>query len=304
MSTSARIEKPPGIAIGSLIAPTGICCDGRGELVGQLLGADPAEIAADRRGRGFGELAGISGERRAAAQLLDDPVAHWRATCGRGLGRRREEDFADPIFLRCRAAALSRSMTAFTSSSPTLTNGSILRRCSRCQAISPSIWRLQRRGRGADRAQIGAELLGRLPEVLRRSARNRLSISRWLDLDLLLRSAAWIWSVSSIRLRSTCSRSRSQLLGRDLAAVGDARISARRWSTSVPVMTSPLTIAVALRTLGSLLAEELRGWSGMSRPRRLGGAAASAPPRPPPAAGADQHERRPRKRDRASSFLQ
>ena len=37
--------------------------------------------------------------------------------------------------------ALSRAITAWTSSSPTVTNGSIWRRCSRCQAISPRICR-------------------------------------------------------------------------------------------------------------------------------------------------------------------
>jgi hypothetical protein len=47
VSATATIEKPPGIAIGSLTLPTGIWVDRVGERVGQLLGADPAEIAAD-----------------------------------------------------------------------------------------------------------------------------------------------------------------------------------------------------------------------------------------------------------------
>jgi hypothetical protein len=61
--------------------------------------------------------------------------------------------------------------------------------------------------------------------------------------------AAWICRVSSIRLRSTCWRTRStSSSGRrpPLANVSKAT----RWSTSVPVMTSPLTIAVALMIEG------------------------------------------------------
>src|SRR5690606_679231 len=38
----------------------------------QLLQADPAEVAADRRSRGFGELPGIGDEAAAFAQFLDD----------------------------------------------------------------------------------------------------------------------------------------------------------------------------------------------------------------------------------------
>ena len=41
--------------------------------------------------------------------------------------------------------ALSRAITACTSSSPTVTNGSIWRRWSRCQASSPRIWRFSDR---------------------------------------------------------------------------------------------------------------------------------------------------------------
>ena len=57
--------------------------DQSGQLVGQLLGADPAELAAERGGRRLGELARISGEGGAGADLLDDP-----RRIGLHLGRR------------------------------------------------------------------------------------------------------------------------------------------------------------------------------------------------------------------------
>src|SRR5690606_37938406 len=67
-----------------------------------------------------------------------------------------------------------------------------------------------------------------------------------------LAAASWIWSVSSIRLRSTWTRSLSFSSSDTLPPLA-VMMRARRWSTSVPVMMRPLTMAVALRTLGSLL---------------------------------------------------
>ena len=86
-------------------------------------------------------------------------------------------------------------------------------------------------------------------------------------------AAAWICSVSSIRLRSTWARNRSISSGGG-SWIWLATISRpRRWSTSLPVMTSPLTIAVALRTPGSCLADEL----DVARECRAGLAGASPP---------------------------
>ena len=111
-------------------------------------------------------------------------------------------------------------MTALTSSSPTLTPLSIFARCSRRQAISPSIWRRIERIEEPCDFEIVGHLLGRLLHVAG-DARDRL-----VDVGIGLISissalAAWICSVSSIRLRSTCWRKRVDFVGRDLAAVGD-----------------------------------------------------------------------------------
>ena len=62
-----------------------------------------------------------------------------------------QEDFADAEFFGALGRASSLSMTAFTSSSPTLTPLSIFALCSRRQAISPSIWRRI----DADRRAVG-----------------------------------------------------------------------------------------------------------------------------------------------------
>ena len=75
-------------------------------------------------------------------------------------------------------------------------------------------------------------------------------------------AAAWICSVSSIRLLRTWARTRSISSGGGRLVL-EATTRARRWSTSLPVMTSPLTIAVALRMPGSCLPTK-RTLSGMS----------------------------------------
>ena len=51
VSCTAMIEKPPGTAIGSEMLPGGKLANGRSNRFGQLFGADPAEVAADRAGR-------------------------------------------------------------------------------------------------------------------------------------------------------------------------------------------------------------------------------------------------------------
>ena len=158
VSTSATIEKPPGTGIGSLIAPTGICGDQRGELGGQLLGADPAEIAADRRGRRFGELAGISGERGAGADLLDD-ARGIGLDLGGGFRRRRQEDLGDAIFGRCRADALSRVDHRLDLVVADGDEGLDLAALQPLPGELAADLALQRALGRADRAQIGAERL-------------------------------------------------------------------------------------------------------------------------------------------------
>src|SRR5690606_3810664 len=62
----------------------------------QLLEADPAEVAADSGGRGFGELSRIGGEVAPFTQLVDDPPSvfgHCRARSWGG----RKIDLADPV---------------------------------------------------------------------------------------------------------------------------------------------------------------------------------------------------------------
>ena len=65
----------------------------------QLLGPNPAEIAADRRGRRFGILAGVAGEGCAVAQLRRGSCWRCRASAASCRRSRRQEDLADAIFL-------------------------------------------------------------------------------------------------------------------------------------------------------------------------------------------------------------
>src|SRR5690606_31631469 len=63
----------------------------------QLFQPNPAEVATDGRGGGFGKLPGIGDEAATLAQLIDDPVrvlSHRLAGCG-GC---RQIDFTDPVF--------------------------------------------------------------------------------------------------------------------------------------------------------------------------------------------------------------
>ena len=82
-----------------------------------------------------------------------------------------------------------------------------------------------------------------------------LSISDWFDLDF--------FGFGSLNLKRFVDQVAQDLFAqpvdlarRDLAAIGN-RQKASRWSTSVWVMTSPLTIAVALTTEGMALPEYL-----------------------------------------------
>ena len=84
-SSTPMIEMPPGTGIGLLIVPGDIVCSAAAIGVGQLLRPDPAEVAADRGGRSFGILAGIS--RRRMRPCAAAPGSGWRgrrpATCRR-----------------------------------------------------------------------------------------------------------------------------------------------------------------------------------------------------------------------------
>src|SRR3546814_2855335 len=64
----------------------------------ELAGADPAEIAADDRGRRFGELARIGGEGAARLQRFHD-LARILDHRGDIVLRRRQIDFAEMIFV-------------------------------------------------------------------------------------------------------------------------------------------------------------------------------------------------------------
>src|SRR3546814_13059873 len=71
---------------------------GCGDRFRKLLGAHPAEIAAHGRAGRLGKLPRIGDERRAAANLLGDPLGVANHL-GLVLRLGREEDFADAIFL-------------------------------------------------------------------------------------------------------------------------------------------------------------------------------------------------------------
>src|SRR5205085_1064830 len=90
-----------------------------GERRRQLLGPDPAEVAANRGRRSFRILAGIAGERGAVLQLLENLVRVLERLV-LGIGRRRQE-YLPTRYSSVPLAAFIRSSTAFTSSSPTLT---------------------------------------------------------------------------------------------------------------------------------------------------------------------------------------
>jgi hypothetical protein len=71
----------------------------RGDGIGQLFGPNPAQIAANRCGRGFGILPGIADKRSAIAQLSADSIRIGQDV---GLVVRigRKEDLGDAEFLR------------------------------------------------------------------------------------------------------------------------------------------------------------------------------------------------------------
>ena len=98
-------------------------------------------------------------------------------------------------------------MTAFTSSSPTLTLLSIFARCRRCDAISPSIWRRSDLIDEPFESRKAASWSG-VCFTFAATRMTVLSMSAGL-IVIFSRPASWICSVSSIRLRSTCWRRRS-----------------------------------------------------------------------------------------------
>ena len=107
-------------------------------------------------------------------------------------------------------------MTAWTSSSLTLTNGSILLRCRRDQAISPWICRFRVSGDAPFDAQIGGELLGRLLE-LRLGVAGEILVDLGLgDLDVGLLGGLDLEDLVDEVAKHLLAQPR-QLLGRDLA---------------------------------------------------------------------------------------
>jgi hypothetical protein len=144
--------------------------------------------------------------------------------------------------------ALSLSITAWTSSSPTLIVLSIFFDWSRRQAISPMICRRMDRidePRDCRYVAIWSGVCFTLPAT--RST--VLSTSDWV-ISISSALAAWICSVSSIRLLSTCCRTRSSSSA-GMAVPLEIASRATRWSMSVWVITSPLTMALALTTDGN-----------------------------------------------------
>ena len=131
--------------------------------LGQL---DPAEIAADRGGRGFGELACVSDEATALAELLDDLVGvgfHRRFAFGRG----RKVDFAQSVFL-----GTARGLEPFDQLvdlvAGDIDEGRDITAQQRVPCQFTRDLALERFGRGTDRGEIFVHPAGFLAEVLRR----------------------------------------------------------------------------------------------------------------------------------------
>ena len=177
------IETPPGTGIGLLTVPGAHSAHSRRRAARAAVPDGPSRgrrrpppstlpnIAARSRRTTRRSAAARGSCWRCRASAPGSPA--WRT------GRSRRRDIP-----RCPWTRSCLSRTALTSSSPTLTPLSILARCSRCQAISPSIWRridLIERAMGLE---IGGHLVGRLLGV-RSDARDRLVDIRLLDFDLL-----------------------------------------------------------------------------------------------------------------------
>ena len=166
------------------------------------------EPSRDRRRRPRSRLPNIAAHRRRScrpADLVDDLLGIGEDLIA-VLGRRGEVDLADMIFLGALRRLEPRDDLLHLVS-PTLMNGSTLRRSRRCQASSPSIWRLSEAGDEPTLRDSRSAPAAALEVLRRRRGRRCWSTSSSLT-STSLALASWISSVSSIRLRSTWSRSR------------------------------------------------------------------------------------------------
>ena len=88
------IDTPPGTSIGLLIVSRPHPPEGSGKGAGKLFRPNPAEVASDRCGRCLGILPGVTRERSAVLQLLENLV-RIREGLLLGIGVADEEDFPD-----------------------------------------------------------------------------------------------------------------------------------------------------------------------------------------------------------------
>jgi hypothetical protein len=191
--------------------------DDLGELVRQLLGADPAEIAPDRRGRGLGELPRISDERGAAANLLYD-AGRVGARFRRRFGRGGQEDFGDAILARA-ARGLQPVDDLLDLLLADADEGLDLAALESLPGEFGMDLALDRLFRRADAAQIFAEALRRMAEAAGEALVIGFDLGR-LDLDVALLGGLDLQRLVH-QVAQHLGADDLHLLGRDLGVAGE-----------------------------------------------------------------------------------